>query len=71
VGQEPVLAQVVLPVVEVILTLLRLIGKIEFGQLSKSAETKHGEGARQACHRTAATLHSSLEQLAVNILHIL
>jgi hypothetical protein len=31
VGQEPVLAQVVLPVVEVILTLLRLIGKIEFG----------------------------------------
>jgi hypothetical protein len=61
----------ILPVIEVIFALLRLVGEVELGQLSKSAETQHGEGARQACHSATATLDCPFEQLTVDVFHIL
>lgn len=70
-GQESVFAQMVLPVVEMIFTLLGLVGEVELCQFSKSAETQHGEGAGQACHSATATLYRSLKKLAVDVLHVL
>jgi hypothetical protein len=54
VGQKSVFAQMILPVIEMIFTLFRFVGEVELGQLSESAETQHGEGARQACHSATA-----------------
>lgn len=61
----------ILPIVEMILALLRLICEIKLRQLTKSAEAKHGERAGQASHCAAAALNRPLKQLAVDIFHVL
>jgi hypothetical protein len=44
-GEESVFSEMVLPVVEVILTLLSFVCEVKFGELSKGTEAKHSKRA--------------------------
>lgn len=70
-GEKSVLSEMVLPIVEVILTLLSFVCEVELGELSESTKAKHGKRARQASHSTAAAFHCALEELPVDIFHVL
>jgi hypothetical protein len=61
----------VLPVVEVILTLLSFVCEVELGELPESTEAKHSKRTRQASHSAAATFHCALKQLTVDVFHVL
>src|SRR4051812_50176827 len=70
-GKESVFSEMVLPIVEVIFTLLSFVREVELGKLPKGTEAKHGERTRQASHSSTATLYCTLEQLAVDVFHVL
>jgi hypothetical protein len=70
-SQESVLSKVILPVVEVIFTLLGFVCKVELGEFPKCTESKHRESTRQTCHGAATTFDRAFEQLAMYILHVL
>lgn len=70
-GEKSVLSEMVFPVVEVILTLLSFVCEVEFGKLAKGTKAKHRERTRQASHSATATLYRALEQLTVDVLHVL
>ena len=70
-GEKSVLSEMILPVVEVIITLLGFVCEVKFGELSESTEAKHSKGTGQTSHSATATLHCALEQLAVDVLHVL
>jgi hypothetical protein len=61
----------VLPIIEVIFTLLGFVCEVKLGEFSKRTEAKHCKSTRQASHSAAATFNSALEQLAMYVLHVL
>jgi hypothetical protein len=70
-GKKPVLSEMVLPIVEVILTLLGFVCEVEFGELTESTEAKHSKRTGQTGHGATTTLHCALEQLSMDIFHVL
>lgn len=70
-GEESVFPEMVLPVIEMILTLLSFVCEVELGELSKGTEAKHSKCAWQTSHRAAATFYRALEQLTMDVFHVL
>jgi hypothetical protein len=70
-GQESVLPEMILPVVEVIFALLGFVREVELGELSKGAEAEHSKCTGQASHSATATFYCTLKQLAMYIFHVL
>lgn len=70
-GQEPILSQMILPIIKVILALLRLVSKVELRQLPERTKPKHSKSTRQASDSTAATFDGAFEKLTMDILHVL
>ncbi len=70
-GQPAVLAEMAFGKVEQILALFGLVGEVVFGHPPEGGEAQHGQRPRQAGDGAAARLDGPLEELAVDVLHVL
>lgn len=70
-GEPAVLAQMALAVVEEIVTLLGLVSEVVFGHSAESRESQHGQSTGETGDGTAARFDRTLEQLTVDVFHIL
>jgi hypothetical protein len=60
-----------LAVVEEVIALLGLVGEVVLGHLTECRESKHSKRTRQTSDSTATGLDRTLEQLTMDVLHVL